>query len=149
MHAIDIRAHIGADPRTVWTLLDDSMSWPSWTQIDTCAVVTPPGSDGLGEVRVFRNGRHVVREQIVERRRASRLSYTLLAGLPLRDYRAEIDLVRGSDGDTDVRWHTVFRSRVFGLGWLYERALRKATQSFVDGLTDYALREHGVASDTA
>lgn len=145
MQTIDIRTRIAADPETVWNLLDDSASWPSWTPIDTHEPVVPRGADGLGEVRVFHNGRHVVREEIVERRSESRLSYVLLAGLPLRDYRADIDLGRSAESGTDLRWHTTFRPNRPGTGWLYRFALRRATQSFVDGLAVRATRDHDAA----
>lgn len=149
MQTIDIHVHIDADPGTVWALLDDSASWPSWTPIDSYEPVTPPGPDGLGEVRVFHNGRHTVREQIVERRPAARLSYTLLAGLPLRDYRADIDLDRTPDSGTDLRWHTSFRPKLAGTGWLYRRALQQATQGFVDGLAGRAAGDRDVSPGAA
>ena len=92
-----------------------------------------PGADGLGEERRFRNGRVTVHEQIVERRPQQRLEYTLLSGLAVRDYRAQVDL--WPDGQaTQIRWHTTFTPRVPGTGWLYRRALEKATRQFVDGL---------------
>lgn len=135
---IDISARIPAPPQAVWSLLDDSASWPSWTPIDAYEMVLPPAEDGTGEVRIFRNGRHTVREQIVERRELRRLSYTLLAGLPLRDYRADIDISPATGAATELRWHTTFLPKVPGTGWIYLRALRKATQAFVDGLGQQA-----------
>ncbi len=39
---------------------------------------------------------------------------------------------------TDIRWHTTFTAKVPALGWLYRKALTKATQQFVDGLAEHA-----------
>lgn len=137
MKEFEVRKIVAADAATIYELLDDSASWPSWTPLDAYEPVTPPGPDGLGEVRLFRNGRYTMHEKIVERRPAQRLSYTLLSGLAVRDYRADIDLRQLSDTSTEVHWHTTFRPKVVGTGWLYVRALTAATENFVDGLVDH------------
>lgn len=124
---------IDAPPHKVWQLLDDSSSWPSWTTIRSHECERLAGADGLGEIRVFRNGRHVMREQIIERRPGVHLAYTVLAGLAVRDYRADIDLSHDRLR-TRVRWETTFQAKVPGTGWLYRRALLSATKSFVRGL---------------
>ena len=136
---IDIRKTTEASPAAVWTLLDDSATWPAWTPIERFELVTPRGPDGLGEVRTFKTGRVTVREEIIERVRARRLSYKLLDGLAVRHYRAEIDLTQRPDASgTEIRWHTTFKPKLPGSGWLYRRALTKATQQFVDGLAERA-----------
>lgn len=130
----EIRKTIAADPATIWELLDDGSTWPTWTPLDSYELITPPDAEGLGEVRRVRNGRYTLHEQIVERRPAARLSYTVLSGLAVRDYRADVDLLPLADSSTEVHWHTTFRPKVFGTGWLYVRALLATTHSFVDGL---------------
>ena len=130
---IDVTATTSADPETVWRLLGDSSTWPSWTPIDAYELERPGGSDGLGEIRRFTTGRVHVREEIVERDAPHRLTYALLSGLALRDYRAQIDLTPRPDG-TAIRWHTTFRPKVPGSGWIYRRALDRITREFVEGL---------------
>lgn len=137
---IDIRRTVKSDPAGVWELLAASSSWPNWTPISSYEQVRAANPDGTGEIRLFRNGRHTVREEIVERRPQQRLSYILLDGLPLRDYRADIDLSARPDGWTDLRWHTTFTAKTFGSGWLYRLALHRATSGFVDGLAQAAER---------
>jgi len=66
----------------------------------------------------------------------------LLSGLPLRDYRADIDLRPGAEG-TEIHWHTVFKSKVPGMGGLYRRGLAKATRKFVEGLAERAAATSG------
>lgn len=135
---IDVTGQISATPTAVWQLLGDSSTWPTWTPLDSHRNVRPAGPGGVGEIREFRNGRYTIREEIVECRPRRRLSYTLLQGLALRDYRADIDLSPRPDGGTAIRWHTTFRPMIRGTGWLYRRALQQATQHFVDGLTQHA-----------
>jgi uncharacterized protein YndB with AHSA1/START domain len=133
MQEIDVRATTPADPAAVWRLLGDSSTWPSWTPIEAYAPERAGGERGVGEIRSFTTGRVTVREEIVERDPGRRLTYTLLSGLALRDYRAEIDLTP-VPGGTAIRWHTTFTPKVPGAGWIYRRALDRITREFVDGL---------------
>jgi hypothetical protein len=99
-----------------------------------------PGDDGgesLNAIRVFHTGRSVSRERIVELVPGRRFSYALLSGLPLRDYRADIDLTPESGG-TAVRWHSRFEPKVRGTGWLYRLALRRFIRRCADGLVAHA-----------
>ena len=130
---IDVRATTSADTTAVWRLLSDSSTWPSWTPIEAYEPEREGGRDGLGEIRRFTTGRVKVREEIVERSPERRLTYALLSGLALRDYRAEIDLTPVPEG-TAIRWHTTFKPKVPGAGWIYRRALDRITREFVDGL---------------
>jgi polyketide cyclase/dehydrase/lipid transport protein len=136
MQEIDVRQTSAASPSQLWALLDKSATWPRWTPIETFTLERPAGDDGLGEIRLFKTGRVTVREEIVERRAERRLAYVLLGGLALRDYRAEIDLTPTGEG-TAIRWHTTFRAKVPGAGWIYKRALEKVTREFVDGLAEH------------
>lgn len=130
---IDITTTTTASPAAVWALLDDSATWPSWTSIDSHVPVREPDAAGLGEERRFRTGRREIVERIVERIPERRLTYILLSGLALRDYRAEIDLEPTGEG-TRIRWHTTFAPKVPGMGGTYRRTLEKITRQFVDGL---------------
>jgi hypothetical protein len=75
----------------------------------------------------------VVREQIVELQPDRRVSYALLEGMPLKNYRADVDL-QPSGNDTAVRWHSSF-SAPFGTGWLYRAALSHFIRRALDGLS--------------
>ena len=139
---IEVRAVVEAPPSSVFALLGDSATWPRWTPIDTYERLEAPGDDGVGEVRRFRNGRTTVTERVVERVPDRRLTYVLLAGLALTDYRAQIDLEPQGAG-TALCWYTTFRPRVPGTGWLYRWALLAATRGFVEGLAAAAPGVHG------
>jgi hypothetical protein len=143
---IDVRKTVSAPADVIYRLLDDSSSWPTWTAIESFEPVERAAADGLGEVRAFRTGRVCVQERIVERLPNRRLSYILLSGLAVRDYRADIDLTP-EGADTTVRWHTTFKAKLPGLGWAYRRTLLKATQDFVDGLAQRAAQDANARQD--
>ena len=134
---IDIRRSIDAKPAQVYRLLDDSASWPRWTPIGSFERIDAPGEDGLGEVRLFRTGQVRVKELIVERVPDRCLSYVQVEGLAVRDCRTRIELEPTAAG-CEVRWHTTFRPKFPGTGWIYSRALEKANRTFVDGLAEYS-----------
>lgn len=123
-----------ADSSKVWALLDNTRLWPTWTQIEEANIQEAGDSAGVGEVRTFTTGRVTVKERVIEKTTLVRYSYVLLGGLALRDYRAVIELNSAADAGTHITWHTTFKPRVPGSGWLYRRALAKATREFVAGL---------------
>jgi hypothetical protein len=142
---IEARAHAAASPATVHALLRDGSTWPEWGTVESFKLERPgpDGGESVGAIRNFRTGRYLMREEIVEIVPDRRFSYALLAGLALRDYRADIDLTPAGDG-TDIHWHTTFRAKVPGMGWLYRRALQRITEQFAQGLADRATTESAV-----
>ena len=70
---------------------------------------------------------------MVERRPGEQLSYVLLSGLAVRDYRADITLAPGPGGTT-ITWHSEFRSKMPGTGGLYRRSLSKFIGRCAEGL---------------
>src|SRR5690349_19040902 len=95
LHDIDERDWSAGDPQTVYGLLADGASWPTWSGIDSFELREPgdAGGESLSAVRVFRTGRVTSVERLVELVPGRRLSYVLLSGMPLRDYRADVDLM--------------------------------------------------------
>jgi uncharacterized protein YndB with AHSA1/START domain len=124
-----------APPSAVWALLDDSASWPRWTPIDAVEILEPAVGAAPGELRLVRNGRHKIRERIVERRPLQRLAYTVESGLAVRDYRAVISVAPAqADQGTRIHWETTFAAKLPGVGPIYRRTLEKATNEFMEGL---------------
>lgn len=129
-----------APPAAVYALLRDGATWPVWTEI-TSFVLEREGAgerEGLGAIRVWRSKGKTIREEIVELVPDRRLSYTVLSGLAVRGYRADIDLEPSADGGTHITWSSSFAPKVPGTGRVYETALQRATEGFVAGLAAHA-----------
>jgi hypothetical protein len=130
---IEHHATTSADPATVYALLRDGATWPSWSPIESFELERPGADDpeGLGAVRVFRNGRVTGRDTIVELVPERRFSYTHVSSLPIRNYRADVDLEPDGEG-TAIRWVSAFDPKIPGTG----RLMRRALDGFIAGLTD-------------
>ena len=144
---IDEREWSCASPEAVYDLLANGSTWPTWSGIDSFELAEPgdEGGESLHAVRHFRTGRTTSIEQLVELVPGRRLSYVLLSGLPLRDYRADVDLLP-SDGGTLIRWRSTFVAKRPGTGWLYRRALARFIGGTVRGL-DHARGQRQVRTD--
>ncbi len=124
-----------AEPCAVFGLLIDGSTWPEWSPIGSFELIEPGDAspEGLGAVRLFTTGRVKSRERVVERSPDRVFSYVLESGLPLRDYRATIDLSPTVSGTT-IHWRSTFRAKVPGTGWLYRLQLGNFIGRTVDGL---------------
>jgi hypothetical protein len=138
---IDARGHSDTGPAEIYALLRDGSTWPTWSPIDKFVLeqAGSPEPESVGAIRNLHTGRYTMRERVAELVQDKRFSYELLGGLPLRDYRADVDL-SAADGGTDIHWHTTFKAKVPGTGWLYRRALQKITENFVRHLVGYTAK---------
>jgi hypothetical protein len=141
---IEHRAATTAAPATVYALLRDGSTWPSWSSIESFELERPGAEEreGVGAVRVFRGGRVTGRDTIAQLVPDRRFAYTHTSNLPVRDYRGEIELEPTSTG-TAIRWVSTFEPKIPGTGWLMRRAL----DGFVAGLVN-GLAEHAAATET-
>lgn len=148
---VDERATSSADQATVYALLRDGASWPVWSPIGSFELERPGDTEreGLGAIRVFRTkqsiGESCSRERLVELVPNRRLSYELVSGLALRNYRADIDLEPIESG-TAIRWHSTFYPKVIGTGWLYRRTLAEFIGRCVRGLAEHAAKSAATQS---
>src|SRR3954452_16464127 len=138
-HIIEERAWSSADSHTIYGLLADGATWPVWSGIDSFVLLEkgPDAPEGIGAVRLFRTGRTKSVERIVELVPDTRFGYALLSGLPLRDYRATVDLTPTAHG-TLITWRSRFVAKVPGTGWIFQRALGRFIRSCVRQLADHA-----------
>lgn len=138
---IDVSVTTSAPPARVFALLRDGASWPAWSPIGSFELAEPgaDGAESVGAVRIFRTGRIASHERIVELVPDRRLSYTLVKGLAIRDYRADIDLSEGPAGTT-IHWRSAFRPKFPGTGGLYRRTLTNFIQQCAEGLAAHAVR---------
>lgn len=136
---IDVTAHSRAAPSAVFGLLVDGSTWPRWSPIESFELEREgdPPPEGPGAIRRFRRGRTTGRDEIVEVVQNRRFAYTSLSGLPIRDYRATIDLEPASDGTT-IRWRASFFPKIPGTGWVWQRGLTRFLRDCAQGLAEHA-----------
>ncbi len=109
------------EPEAVWSLIADATRYSSWgpwsdSGYDDVGVVATPGT-----TRWMRYGRTVTRERITELDAPRRLGYTVIGGIPVRDYRATVTLTPTEDG-TRIDWQADWKPTL--LGRLVHRKLR-------------------------
>jgi hypothetical protein len=133
---INVAAQSRASVGEVFGLLANGASWSPIEsfELERAGTTAPEGS---GAIRVFRRGRTTGRDEILEVIPNRRLSYASLSGLPIRNYRGEVDLEAGETG-TVIRWHSSFVPEVWGTGWLLERGIRRFLEQCARGLAEYA-----------
>jgi uncharacterized protein YndB with AHSA1/START domain len=135
---IDVGAHTRATPDVVFALLVDGATWPEWSPLEHFEVEQAGDRQtGVGEIRVFRKGRTIGRDQVVEVVPKRLLAYVSLSGPPVREYRAEIELQAVERG-TAIRWRASFLPRFPLTGRMLERGLRSFLEDCVRGLATYA-----------
>jgi len=143
---IEHHATTSADPPTVYALLREGASRPSWSPIDAFELERHGESEpeGVGAVRVLRSRRVTGRDTIVELVPDRRLSYTHVSSPPVRDHRGDIDLTPVAGG-TDIRWATSFEPKYPGIGGQLRRGLDGFIGRCTDGLAARATELAGGA----
>jgi Polyketide cyclase / dehydrase and lipid transport len=144
---VQATAQSKAPPPTVFALLKDGATWPDWTMFDAFELVRPgegrPG--GVGEIHVFSTALTRAREEIVECITDRRLSYILLSGFPVRDYRGDVDLSALQDGGTSIAWRAAFNLKYPGTGWLWRLFITAVLKKISSDLAAGAERRAGRA----
>lgn len=138
---IEIEVHTSAGADRVYALLRDGASWPVWSPIESFELERSGAGEpeGIGAIRIFRRGRTTGRDQITELVPGRRFGYRNVAGIPVRDYRGEIDL-EPDEGGTGIRWCVTFLPRWPGTGWLLRLGLRRLIGQAAHGLAAHASR---------
>lgn len=94
-----------ASPEAVWELVANADSYSEWGPWNASGYenlgAQPP--DRAGVIRWMRYGRTTTVEKVLESERARRLVYTVVKGIPVRNYRAEVTLSPEGEG-THIRW---------------------------------------------
>lgn len=141
---IAIQVDTPAKASAVYALLRDGASWPIWTPIDSFELERAGERvpEGVGAIRIFRRGKVAGRDQVAELILDRRFSYLHLSGLPVRDYRADVDLEPEADG-TRIRWRVSFTPKVPGTGWLWRWAIERFITQCARGLAAYAQTASG------
>lgn len=128
-----------AAPEAVWALIADAETYAEWGPWDAGGYEPGAnnGSRGAGAVRWFRSGRTKTVERVLETEEPKRLVYTVIKGIPVRNYRAEVTLSPTGSG-THIRWAADW-DKTLG-GRLVHRALKKFYPDMLAGLISAAER---------
>jgi uncharacterized protein YndB with AHSA1/START domain len=119
-----------ANPDVVWALLEDATAYARWGPWDASGY-EQPGDDaphGVGAVRWFRLGRTTTVERVLAVEPGRRMEYSVIRGIPVRNYRAEVTLTPTADG-THIRWAATWDATV--LGRIVRRKLRQVYPDIV------------------
>ena len=104
------RLHVEAEgvahaaPEAVWELVANADSYQRWGPWRASGYQSPGDhADGPGVIRWMRYGRTTTVEKVLEAEKGRRLAYTVVKGIPVRNYRAEVTLSPEGEG-THIRW---------------------------------------------
>jgi uncharacterized protein YndB with AHSA1/START domain len=98
--SVEAQAETTATPQTVWALVKDADTYSEWGPWCASGDKNPgeqPSGD-VGTVRWLGYQRTTTVEQVTEAEPGRRLAYTVLRGIPVRDYRAEVTLTPTATG---------------------------------------------------
>lgn len=103
---VEAEGTTSADPQTVWSLVADANTYPQWGPWNAGGYQPPEaGPSREGSVQWFRYGRRTTSvEEILEAEPPRRLVYTVVRGLPVKNYRAEVTMTPAPSGATSIRW---------------------------------------------
>jgi uncharacterized protein YndB with AHSA1/START domain len=137
-----------AAPEDVWALISDAMTYPRWGPWSEAAYRSPGDASprGPGAVYWLRSSRRygllrpVSIEKILDAEEGRRLAYTVIGGIPVRNYRADITLTPAADG-TLIHWEASWDQTPAGR--LVHRSLSRLYPQIVAGLAAAAERQAG------
>ncbi|MFI5776711.1 SRPBCC family protein [Nocardia sp. NPDC051570] len=135
-----VTARSQAEPAAVFSALVRAGTWPSWSPIDSVELDggdDPDAAQQVGAVRVFRTGRVVSRESIVELIEDRRFGYENRTR-PFRSYRGTVELAETPEGGTDITWSATFEPKLALSGPLWQWYLTRFMQRMTEGLAAYA-----------
>ena len=138
-----------ATPETVWALVSDATRYPEWGPWRAARYQRPGDATprGPGAVQWLQSSRRyflsypVSVEKILEVDEGRSLAYTVIGGIPVRNYQAKVTLTPAADG-TRIHWAASMDATARGrLVW---RGLRRLYPEIVEALA--AAAEHQDAS---
>jgi hypothetical protein len=146
-NVVEATVRAAAPRQAVWDVLADARSWQEWGDWQKAELEREgdPPPDGIGAIR--RNVRRplTIREQVELWEPPERFGYTLLSGIPVRDYHAVVTLTEsGSDGaSTNIHWESRFDARWRVLDRLMRSAIRATLNDVARKIAGEAERRYG------
>lgn len=137
---------IDAPVDVVWDVLTDHAGYASWTPLPTSRLVTPGGIErnGVGAVRFLGLGPIGTTERVLVAEPNEHLAYTVVGGLPVKDYRADARLT-DAGGATELVYEGSFAPVLPGTGRVLSVLVRGALASLVSGLAKESERRASTA----
>ena len=130
-----------AEIDVVWSLVANANRYPHWGPWSDGGYEPPSdGPSREGSVQWFRFGRRTTSvEQILEVEAPWRLVYTVIKGIPVKNYRAEVILTPTHSTGTSIRWSATWDKTI--LGTLAHRKLKQVYPQIVASLIAAANRQ--------
>jgi Polyketide cyclase / dehydrase and lipid transport len=144
--SIQAQSRSSAPVEEVWPLIGEARRWKEWTFLTRSDLerTGDPPPDGVGAVRRFTRYGIGSREEVVAWEPPGHLAYTILAGFPVRNYRADVHLVPDGSG-TIVTWAATFDEKIPATGRLMAAVLARMISRFASGAAAHASGLHDQA----
>jgi hypothetical protein len=125
----------------IWPLIGEAARWKEWAWMTRTFLLRPGETDpeGVGALRRFALGPGGSKEEVVVWEPPHHLGYVAVAGLPVRRYRADVEL-RGDGEGTAITWRGTFDEMIPGTGALMRVILGRMTHGFAVRVARYAER---------
>src|SRR3954452_403895 len=141
---VEASAQSSAPREAVWAVIADLPHWKYWGPWEASDVESEgsPDPHGEGAIRVMRSeerrmgSKPVLRERVNVFEPPQRFGYTVLSGIPVKDYQARITLTEAGEG-TEIVWHIEFEGKLPGAG----AVIRSVLEPFVADTTQRLARE--------
>jgi hypothetical protein len=141
---VEASAVASAPREKVWALVADHAGWKDWGPWDLSEVEQPgsPDPNGVGAIRRMRakertlGRKPTLREQVNIFEPPMRFGYTVLDGMPVKDYQATVTLTEAGEA-TEIVFHIEFTGKFPGVGAI----TRGVLQSFGQDATERLARE--------
>jgi uncharacterized protein YndB with AHSA1/START domain len=129
-------AELQASPEMVWSVLLDTSGWPRWAPVRSVVIEQAGDDDTVGEIRELKTWGGSVRERVTAAERHRRLSYELLSGAPVRNYRGSLTLEPSQMGTT-LTWGVEFDAPWYSrpiLGLVVSRTIARTARGLANEL---------------
>jgi hypothetical protein len=131
---IETKGTTCADVETVWALVADANTYAQWGPWDDGGYDPPVKGPSLpGSIQWFRFGRRTTSvEKVLDVDEPSRIVYTVVRGIPVKNYRAEVTLTPNVPSGTSIRWAATWDNTL--MGRLVHRKLQTVYRQVMDAL---------------